>query len=374
MQNNKKVKKLAEKLRYKSYKIYEIGEVISIDDNKSTYQKDKDLIYLPIDNTKTVKQTLSNNDINIKNQYIIIKLNTDKVIPEFFCYMLNQTDMGKEIRELISSSSNIGNTVIYLPDMNKQKSTIQIQKSMNSLIDGLDGISVKEGNKYKQTEKQTKQLVSLNSLFSKQTSNIDLEQKINFLNNKIHNSIKSKVEAVKKMLEEYDDSESKIDVETINKIVSYINDECNNLLFVTSKEELNLLSLIEGMKHKTEIVFSTSNVKIDFSHNSDEKSNNKILDSQLTYSVLEIYSELLNNIEKHSYAEKVIIKIEVNTDYLSILIIDNGKDFDLDKFDVQHSNGYGLKIIKSLVEKIDADLEIKSMPFQGSYRKLVIKL
>jgi signal transduction histidine kinase len=90
--------------------------------------------------------------------------------------------------------------------------------------------------------------------------------------------------------------------------------------------------------------------------------------------VLEIYSELLNNIEKHSYAEKVIIKIEVNTDYLSILIIDNGKDFDLDKFDVQHSNGYGLKIIKSLVEKIDADLEIKSMPFQGSYRKLVIKL
>jgi uncharacterized protein (UPF0218 family) len=255
MQNNKKVKKLAEKLRYKSYKIYEIGEVISIDDNKSTYQKDKDLIYLPIDNTKTVKQTLSNNDINIKNQYIIIKLNTDKVIPEFFCYMLNQTDMGKEIRELISSSSNIGNTVIYLPDMNKQKSTIQIQKSMNSLIDGLDGISVKEGNKYKQTEKQTKQLVSLNSLFSKQTSNIDLEQKINFLNNKIHNSIKSKVEAVKKMLEEYDDSESKIDVETINKIVSYINDECNNLLFVTSKEELNLLSLIEGMKHKTEIVF-----------------------------------------------------------------------------------------------------------------------
>ena len=90
--------------------------------------------------------------------------------------------------------------------------------------------------------------------------------------------------------------------------------------------------------------------------------------------MLEIYSELLNNIEKHSYAEKVIIKIEVNTDYLSILIIDNGKDFDLDKFDVQHSNGYGLKIIKSLVEKIDADLEIKSMPFQGSYRKLVIKL
>jgi signal transduction histidine kinase len=72
--------------------------------------------------------------------------------------------------------------------------------------------------------------------------------------------------------------------------------------------------------------------------------------------------------------KKVIIKIEVNNNFLSILILDNGEEFDLDEYEANNSKGYGLALIKTLADNINADLEIKAMPLCGTYRTLRVEI
>lgn len=69
------------------------------------------------------------------------------------------------------------------------------------------------------------------------------------------------------------------------------------------------------------------------------------------------YKEVLNNIIKHSKADKVVIKFEVKNNIFSIQIKDNGKGFNTQS---TSSFSYGLKNIKSRINSISGHLNIES--------------
>jgi signal transduction histidine kinase len=83
---------------------------------------------------------------------------------------------------------------------------------------------------------------------------------------------------------------------------------------------------------------------------------------------LELYSismELLNNILKHSNAQKAKISIKrLHTNYL-LFITDDGKGFDA------KSEGFGLKNIKLRVKEMNGKISIYSQNFETTFKIII---
>ena len=81
-----------------------------------------------------------------------------------------------------------------------------------------------------------------------------------------------------------------------------------------------------------------------------------------------IVSELLNNILKHSNANRAKLETNLEDNQLFIKIKDNGKGFD----DLQKnsSDGYGINRIKARINNMKGEFVIKSRKNQGTTIKL----
>ena len=77
-----------------------------------------------------------------------------------------------------------------------------------------------------------------------------------------------------------------------------------------------------------------------------------------------IIQELLNNIVKHSKATEVLVQINRHQDQLSITVEDNGIGFEPD--DVQDHAGIGMSNLVSRIEYLNGELNIESVPDQGT--------
>ncbi|NOG47483.1 MAG: hypothetical protein HND50_19750 [Calditrichaeota bacterium] len=71
-----------------------------------------------------------------------------------------------------------------------------------------------------------------------------------------------------------------------------------------------------------------------------------------------IFKEAMNNCLKYSKAKKAFLRIDHENEKLKIIFSDNGVGFNLDTIE----NGYGLTNMNSRAEKVDAVLEIDSIP------------
>jgi len=89
-----------------------------------------------------------------------------------------------------------------------------------------------------------------------------------------------------------------------------------------------------------------------------------------------IIQESLSNVKKHSGAGRVIVKIEFIEGHISLLIIDDGKGFDVEKAFKWENNehGFGLINMRERVELLRGYTEIKSDMGKGSSIFLKIPL
>jgi signal transduction histidine kinase len=76
-----------------------------------------------------------------------------------------------------------------------------------------------------------------------------------------------------------------------------------------------------------------------------------------------VAQETLNNIAKHSEATTVFVTFTQTTSEFELVIRDNGKGFDLDDVGADHM---GLRFMRERAQAIHADLEIASVPSQGT--------
>jgi two-component system NarL family sensor kinase len=77
-----------------------------------------------------------------------------------------------------------------------------------------------------------------------------------------------------------------------------------------------------------------------------------------------IISELLNNIIKHSEASKAEISLIENNNEMIIEITDNGKGFDINKFNFVE--GFGLNQIKARINNLNGQFDVKSKINEGT--------
>ena len=125
----------------------------------------------------------------------------------------------------------------------------------------------------------------------------------------------------------------------------------------TSLDELGFSSSIHGLISKTE-----EDCNIKFSVSIDEES--EIRNSNLKIICFRIIQESLNNIIKHSKAEKAYIYIKITTDYIDMIVQDNGVGFDTTK--INSANSFGLSSLKERVALVNGNVNIDSKFSKGT--------
>ena len=85
-----------------------------------------------------------------------------------------------------------------------------------------------------------------------------------------------------------------------------------------------------------------------------------------------IIMELLNNIIKHSNAVEAQLRLKENGDSLQIDIIDNGKGFDSNKFQIVE--GFGLSQITARLNNLQGSIDINSTLEVGTAIKIIVPI
>jgi two-component system sensor histidine kinase UhpB len=96
----------------------------------------------------------------------------------------------------------------------------------------------------------------------------------------------------------------------------------------------------------------------------------KSLEKKKQVSIYRIIEEQMQNVVKHAKASHVHINLWHDNGALRLLLFDNGRGFDTNKY----SKGIGLNNISSRVASMDGELEIVSAPGEGCELRISVPL
>jgi signal transduction histidine kinase len=85
------------------------------------------------------------------------------------------------------------------------------------------------------------------------------------------------------------------------------------------------------------------------------------ISDDLKLNIYRIIQEQLNNIAKHAAAKKVSISIQAGNGFISIVVEDDGKGFDVN----QKRKGIGISNMMDRVESFNGEVAINSFPGNG---------
>ncbi len=165
----------------------------------------------------------------------------------------------------------------------------------------------------------------------------------------IHNSLKNKLESAKHLMDYYIQSNNKslYDLTIVKNLIDHSSKESKNILFVLKNSECSIKTFNDELKMRTELTLMPDGINFKFSTNrNDDKT---ILRSENIQCILGIYSELMNNIVKHSKANYVTITIHYLDNQLEIMVHDNGIGFDVEKMKYKYGS-YGLSLIEDNID------------------------
>lgn len=112
-----------------------------------------------------------------------------------------------------------------------------------------------------------------------------------------------------------------------------------------------------------------SNSAIEFKYSSEVATKTRY-NEDFEMKIYFIITELLNNITKHSQASKGSLSIQENNESLQIEINDNGKGFDIDKF--ENIEGFGLNQIQARINNLNGTLNINSQLDSGTLVSILV--
>lgn len=96
------------------------------------------------------------------------------------------------------------------------------------------------------------------------------------------------------------------------------------------------------------------------------------LDEARTEEILLIAKEALNNIRKHAQARNVLVSLKSEGEQVVLRIVDDGIGFDFE--DASGGDGNGLRNMRERARKLGGELEIDSVPTQGTNLRVQMPL
>jgi len=139
-----------------------------------------------------------------------------------------------------------------------------------------------------------------------------------------------------------------------------------DLVWIINPSHEHLSDLIARLKQIAAIMLGNLN----YEFVEMEQANNIKLSLEVRRNVPPLFKEVLNNIRKHSRANRVAIQLHCQDGYLMLEVRDDGVGFDVAK----KSQGDGLKNFQNRAAEMRANLTVTSQPQQGVTVKLTAPL
>jgi len=118
------------------------------------------------------------------------------------------------------------------------------------------------------------------------------------------------------------------------------------------------IGLIESVQELFDSIKLAHKIKIDFRYRYFDES---AITGNVKLSLFRIIQEQMNNILKHSMAEKMEVSIQSDAEFVFLKIVDDGKGFDLKNY----KKGMGLGNINSRAHLFDGKMKIETAPGKG---------
>ncbi len=155
----------------------------------------------------------------------------------------------------------------------------------------------------------------------------------------------------------------------VSRILSHCSNDCKNILLVIENQNCSFAKLLERLDLDAELNLSL--IKINYQINARNLPAEVTLKPDVLQCILDVYTELLNNIIKHSAAENVDITVHYHNGIIELLVRDDG--IGLDESIEKISDSYGMDIMNKLAGEMNAGFNLTGSPGEGALAKPRIK-
>jgi len=146
-------------------------------------------------------------------------------------------------------------------------------------------------------------------------------------------------------------------LELLNEAVAELRNISHNIM----PASLSKLGLVAALQNLVDRLGPHSGIRFSlYTHDVDRR-----LDENTEISIYRIILELVNNIIKHSGADKASMQLIHYPGYINLVIEDNGRGFDYEKAS-HDKKGIGLGNILSRVEYLKGSIEVDTAPGKGT--------
>ncbi|OFX82305.1 MAG: hypothetical protein A2W99_09640 [Bacteroidetes bacterium GWF2_33_16] len=176
------------------------------------------------------------------------------------------------------------------------------------------------------------------------------------LSRELHDGLGQYILATKMKLERFENASPELKqkiVEESKSLLAIISKEVVSMSENLAPPVLNQFGLISAIENICEEIGKNSGIKIEFTHNTEEKK----CDEKVKIYLYRIIQEALNNIVKHSKATEVNIKLDL-LDQINLRISDNGVGI---TFDENYKPGNGISNMRERTELLGGKFEINQI-------------
>jgi two-component system sensor histidine kinase DegS len=136
--------------------------------------------------------------------------------------------------------------------------------------------------------------------------------------------------------------------------------QVRDFIFELRPMMLDDLGLIPTVKKYAEAIQDSSGAMIKFGVTGTERR----MEPYLEVMIFRAVQELLRNALNHSQANQINVELDVGDSFVSVLVEDDGRGFEV--MDFEQGQGMGLKLIKERVEMINGEFEVTSQVGEGT--------
>ena len=211
--------------------------------------------------------------------------------------------------------------------------------------------------KEKTTELQLERFGRMRSVFDGE------EMERQRLSRELHDGIGQSLIAIKLRLENLlyqDGKEIGNSIQELKKYFDQIIDEVRRISNNLMPSVLEVFSIPIAFRNLFSETEEHSGLRIHF----EAKGNFDDLDKKIKTYIYRLTQEALNNIVKHAEAREVRVNLTRNTDYLTLVIRDDGKGFSPES--VIKDGGNGIHNMRERASLLQGQIEIRSAPMKGT--------
>jgi len=186
-----------------------------------------------------------------------------------------------------------------------------------------------------------------------------------------HEVLISKNKALMALKHKSDVNRMEKTLEEISELSSSTITDVRNIAYNLHPHQLERLGFTKTIK--SIINEASGSTNINFMFESDDV--DEVLSKESEINLFRVIQESISNIIKHSKATEVILKVSKSKETLSVLIVDNGKGFDVrSKAFEETKHGFGLSGISERIKFLKGEIKIDSEINKGTTLKFKIPI